>query len=80
MQSRRTFIIVGTAVGAALVTALTLTVIWLIGSYRDRQDEFAERPARLKEEAWFCSRQILRTAWTSFRNFWPISQSRRLPP
>ena len=51
MQSRRTFIIVGTAVGAALVTALTLTVIWLIGSYRDRQDEFAERVESALDEA-----------------------------
>lgn len=51
MQSRRTFIIVGTAVGAALVTALTLTVIWLIVSYRDRQNEFEERVSSALDEA-----------------------------
>ena len=43
MQSRRTFILIGTAVGAALVAAITLTMVWLVDSYRDRQQEFEDR-------------------------------------
>ena len=51
MQSRRTFILIGTAVGAALVAAITLTMVWLVDSYRDRQREFEGRINSALDEA-----------------------------
>lgn len=50
-QSRRTFILIGTAVGAALVAAITLTMAWLVDSYRDRQREFEGRINSALDEA-----------------------------
>ena len=51
MQSRRTFILIGTAVGAALAAAITLTMVWLVDSYRDRQREFEDRINSALDEA-----------------------------
>lgn len=61
MQSRRTFILIGTAVGAALVAAITLTMVWLVDSYRDRQREFEGRINSALDEAVAAEREARTT-------------------
>ena len=61
MQSRRTFILIGTAVGAALVAAITLTMVWLVDSYRDRQREFEDRINSALDEAVSAEREARTT-------------------
>ena len=61
MQSRRTFILIGTAVGAALVAAITLTMAWLVDSYRDRQREFEDRINSALDEAVSAEREARTT-------------------
>ena len=61
MQSRRTFTLIGAAVGAALAAAITLTMVWLVDSYRDRQREFEDKIVSALDEAVAAESEARRT-------------------
>ena len=51
MKSRQTFTTIAIIVGLALGAAITMSAIWLVRSYRDRQEDFASRIDHILKEA-----------------------------
>lgn len=59
-SSKRKFLAVTVTATAALAAAITLSVIWVVNTYRDRQEEFASSVnAALKKPMMRSGRPIL---------------------
>lgn len=41
MKDRKTFITISTLLAAALIAAITMSAVWITGTYRERQEDFA---------------------------------------